>query len=158
MDDKLSAAAILGLALGIFTTYFGAVLKFKNDLRFEYDKDLRSKRLAEYSALWQLTSLFPKYARESAVTLAQVKALTVQLRDWYFRGGGMYLSTDARTFYFNYQAVLTKVLEESKQDPSTPLEACTYERLRSAGSGLRSSLVRDIGTRKQPELSGKQEA
>ena len=49
MDDKISAGTI-GLIVGVFTTTgFGAVLKFRNDIRFEYHKDLRAKRIAEYS-------------------------------------------------------------------------------------------------------------
>lgn len=48
MDDKI-LAGIIGLIVGAFTTGFGAVLKFRNDIRFEYHKDLRAKRIDEYS-------------------------------------------------------------------------------------------------------------
>ena len=48
MDDKISAG-IIGLIVGVFSTGFGAVLKFRNDIRFEYHKDLRAKRIDEYS-------------------------------------------------------------------------------------------------------------
>ena len=48
MDDKI-LADIIGLIVGVFTTGFGAVLKFRNDIRFECHKDLRAKRIDEYS-------------------------------------------------------------------------------------------------------------
>ena len=39
---------ITGLIVGVFTTGFGAVLKFRNDIRFEYHKDLPAKPIDEY--------------------------------------------------------------------------------------------------------------
>jgi hypothetical protein len=152
MDNTL-AAAVLGAAVGFVTTYLGAVVKLRTDLRFQYDKDLREKRIKEYSELWRLTGLFPKYAREAPVTLTEVRELTHKLRDWYFTQGGMYLSDEGREAYFQFQEVITTVLANAKQDSTAPLEGPTYESLRTSGSNLRSALVRDVATRKHSEIS-----
>ena len=48
MDDKI-LAGIIDLIVGVLTTGFGAILKFRNDIRFEHHKDLRAKRIDEYS-------------------------------------------------------------------------------------------------------------
>jgi hypothetical protein len=112
---------------------------------------LRSKRIGQYSELWQLTGLFPKYAREAAVTLADVRAISINLRSWYFKSG-MFLSDQGRDAYFDYQRALNEVLKKMALSPTTPLEEPTYEYLRSLGSEFRTALVWDVGTRKHSEL------
>ena len=57
MDDKI-LAGINGLIVEVVTLGRGAILKFGNDIRFEYDKDLRAKRIDEYRKLWTLTGRF----------------------------------------------------------------------------------------------------
>ena len=64
MDDKILVGRI-GSIVGVVTTGLGAILKFRNDTRFEYDKDLRAKRIDEYRKLWTLTGRFPGYARKN---------------------------------------------------------------------------------------------
>jgi len=151
MEDKIFIA-ILSAALAAVGTYVAAVLKFRNDLRFEYDKDLRARRIPEYMGLWKLTALFPKHPRSRAVTLAQVRELTINLRDWYFHSG-MFLSDDGRDAYFKYQKALCDVVEEAGAgDLNRELDGANYERLRLSGSDLRSTLVRDVGTRSHSEL------
>jgi hypothetical protein len=156
MDEKL-IAAIVGIIFGVVTTYLAAVLKLRGDLRFEYDKGLREKRLERYSELWHLTGLFPKYGREGAVTLADVRALSVNLRDWYFKSG-MFLSDPCRDAYFDYQSALSEFLKENTLLPTRLLDDPTYEYFRSLGSDLRTAMVRDVGTRKQPELEKERKA
>lgn len=62
----------------------------------------------------------------------------------------MFLSEASRDAYFAFQEKLKAVLDERKPD-ETPLEDPIYERLRKVGSALRSTLVRDVGTRKESE-------
>jgi hypothetical protein len=154
MDEKI-AAAIIGAIFGIITTYLGAVLKFRSDLRFEYDKDLRAKRIEHYLELWRLTSLFPKYGREGDVTLPNVRTLTIGFRDWYFKSG-MFLSDRSRDAYFHFQEALAELLKDPAVDPTKALDEGTYNRLRAMGSDLRSALVIDVGTRKVSELGQQQ--
>jgi hypothetical protein len=151
MEDKI-LAAIAGLVAGIITTYLGAILKFRDDLRARYDNDLREKRIDEYRGLWRLTEMFPKYARTKPVLMQDIRRLTGNLRDWYFQRGGMFLSGASRDAYFEFQEKLKAVLDERRPD-ETPLEEPVYERLRKVGSDLRSTLVRDVLTRKESELN-----
>ncbi len=149
MDEKIFGAIIGGLAL-ILVSYLGAMLKFRSDLRFEYDKELRAKRIERYEELWRLTGLFPQYAREAEVTIDDVRMLTRNLRDWYFQSG-MFLSGRARDAYFTYQKGLCQLVDKQGGNPTQTVEGATYEELRSIGSDLRTALVQDVGTRQQSE-------
>lgn len=76
MEDNL-LAAIIGAIAGVVTTYLGAILKFRVDLKSQYDKDLRDRRIAQYAELWKLTGTFPKYAREKQPTYQDIQGLMV---------------------------------------------------------------------------------
>lgn len=138
------------------TTYLAAVLKLRSDLRFEYDKDLREKRVTHYEELWKLTGVFPKYGRQPEITYGEAQALTGKLRDWYFSKGGMFLSDEGRVAYFDFQEGLRAVLANPQLTSSESVDKPTYERLRRLGSGLRTALVKDVGTRKHSELGHEQ--
>jgi hypothetical protein len=152
MDEKL-VAAIIGAVAGIVTTYLGAILKFRVDLKSQYDRDLREKRIAQYGDLWKLTGIFPKYAREKELTHQYLLRLMIALREWYFTKGGMFLSDAARDAYFALQEELKPVSDNLNSNEAVVLNGVVYERLRSKGSALRSALVRDVGTRNASELN-----
>jgi len=152
MDSTVSAA-LIGASVGVITTYLAAVLKLRSDLRFEFDKDLREKRITHYEELWRLTGAFPKYGPQPEITYGELRTLTSKLRDWYFSKGGMFLSNEGRAAYFYFQERLRAVLANPQLSPSESVDNPTYERLRNFGSDLRTALVKDVGTRKQSELS-----
>lgn len=138
---------LIGAVVGFISTYLTAILKLRQDLRAEYDKDLRARRIPAYTLLWQLTDLFPKYGHTSGPTGTEVRSLTISLRDWYFGGGGMFLSQNARDRYFALQDTLSEVFTSV---PDAQVDDTTYERVRKSCSDLRSALVRDVGTRHEP--------
>jgi hypothetical protein len=152
MEDKL-LAAIIGATAGVITTYLGAILKFRVDLKSQYDKDLRDKRIAQYCELWKLTGTFPKYARDKQVTHQDLQCLMVALREWYFTKGGMFLSDAARDAYFALQEELKIASGSLDSSQAVIKDEVAYDRLRLKGSALRSALVRDVGTRKASELN-----
>lgn len=152
MEDKI-LAALIGAFAGIVTTYLGAILKFRVDLKSQYDKDLRDKRIMQYTDLWRLTSALPKYAREKPITQQDLQRLTVALRDWYFTKGGIYLSDASRDAYFAMKEELKAVVNSLEPIEVAVVDEPAYEQLRSKVSTLRSALVRDVGTRKASELS-----
>ena len=53
IPNNSAVAAIVAGIFGIVGGFFSAFLKIRYDLRGEYDKDLRNKRLVAYQALWQ---------------------------------------------------------------------------------------------------------
>lgn len=150
--DNTVLAAIIGAVFGVFGTYLSAILKYRQDLRAEYDKDLREKRIPEYGNLWRFTGLFPKYARTKEVSYQDAQTLSVNLREWYFQDGGMFLSDRSRDEYFAVQDALANTIKKAGENMSALLDEETYEMLRKKCSTLRTALTGDVGTRKEPEL------
>ncbi len=148
MDNTL-LAAIIGGGLGILGTYVAAVVKFRQDLKVEYDKDLRAERIAAYRELWGLTRLFPgsEYKRVDEVTPEVLKKLLKELHEWYFmQGKGLYLSKDSTDKYRAFKVALQNVLKPGQ--PGEILEDSEQDKdLRTKAHKLRESLAKDVGTR-----------
>jgi len=103
MNDPILNAVItgfIGLASGAALAYLGAILKFRKDLEAEYDKDLRRHRIDAYVELWKPLELLARYDRPKPLNRKTLKELSVAMREWYFRVGGLFLSEDARKAYF----------------------------------------------------------
>lgn len=146
-------AALIGAFAGIAGTYLTAILKYRKDLEAEYDESLRDQRIKEYLKLWKLTGLLAKYGQFAPVCYKDLQTLTLDLRVWYFENGGMFLSDASRDRYFALQEALKTVLADQHNMLEQAVDPDTYERLRSAGSLLRTSMAADVGTRRKPILA-----
>jgi len=115
--------------------------KFIHDLRSEYDKDLRKHRIDHYQKLMAWMVNLPKYPKPEPLTAEGVRTLSLAFRDWYFAGGGLFLSEneDPETFseasrerYFDFQEgckiVLQKIDKEWKfaGDAAKPADLRKY--------------------------------
>jgi len=150
MTEVISAA--LGAVGGGLLTFFTTRWQIRKELEFAYDKDLRERRIKVYIELWKLLEVFAKYSRPiDQVQLKDVRELSEGLRHWYFHKGGFYLSIDARDAYFALQETLVAQLREG-DSLSTPLPLPAFEGIRELGSALRTSLVADVGARREPAL------
>ena len=117
------------------------------------DVDLRTKRIAVYKTLWAHTKILPRWPRDQGVTYEHLLVFTHTLRDWYFTGGGMYLSrTTHRDGYTPLQDELERVLEQSKAGLLSQSEPDDYEAIRGKCSNLRSLLAADIESRRESPL------
>jgi hypothetical protein len=79
----------------------------------ELGLDLRSKRETYYRDLWRLTGLLPRWPKASDVTYAKVLERSRNCRDWFFDGGGMYLSKQSRDAYGKVQEELSRLGREN---------------------------------------------
>lgn len=138
--------AVVGAAVSGVGTYFSLRAK----LRSEYDSDLRQKRIDAYSKLWRLLEVLARYGRLPAkLTGTDAGELADDLQCWYFRDGGLYLSTESRNAFFCLQDVLGRVQGEPETDGDQ------LDSLRMYGSRLRTGLTYDVGTRSRPRMPGK---
>lgn len=152
MVDGLAAvlgSTVVGAVITALVTYVGTVRKVRRDLRADYDRDLRAKRIAAYGDLWSMTQPLAKHARAGPVTHRECGFLAADLRRWYFEEGGMYLSAAARDQYFALQNGLA-VITAQEPDGTSVLDAAEFEALRVRGSDLRTRIVLDVGTRNPP--------
>lgn len=113
-----------------------------------FDTDLRQRRIPEYTKLWSLTKLLPKWPRANDVTSQDLHKLSKALRDWYFSGGGMLLSAESFDAYSELQDRLAEFLS-GQADPAQPISDPDYDRIRGYCSAVRAQLAADIVSRVQ---------
>lgn len=152
MKDQV-LLALLGAALSAIAAYFAARRSFQQQLLAAYDEGVRAARIQSYQVLWTLTGAFPRYWEPGAVDAPQLATLGAKLRDWYFSGGGMFLTDRSRDVYFAFQQQLVERHRELAATPATRLTPEHYAQLRQAGSAVRSSLCTDLSSRMQPAFS-----
>lgn len=116
-------------------------------------KDLRTERAKHYKDLWAATELLAKYSPPEVITKVSLLKLATTLRHWYFAGGGIFLSDDARDAYFDLQdRIVSALAAVEKQAEEMQLNAEHVKPVRRASSHLRTVLTLDIGSRNNPLL------
>ena len=117
----------------------------------EIDTDLRARRIPIYTELWEKTGLLPMWPWNTKLTYENIHKLTGDLRDWYFKRGGMYLSARARNAYFEVQIAINAITET---DDSKLVSEGDYNAIRTKCSALRTELTEDLLTRREAPLAG----
>lgn len=148
MDSLWSA--LIGGAVGAVVAAIGTFWQSWVSTRVRVDEALRERREADYLTLWKLTGILPKWPK-ARVTYGEIDQQTQALRDWYFSGGGLYLSTEARTTYGAAQKALCSAVETA-QTPELELAPKDYDRLQESLSALRTELTRDLLSRERRVL------
>ena len=108
---------------------------------------MREARLKAYPEVWQLTGALSIWPWTNA-TWADTERLHLDLRDWYYDEGGMFLSDNSRARYGELQELIEAYLEDSPGD-SDGLPASVYQSLAEAGSAFRTALTEDLESRRQ---------
>ncbi len=157
MADVSVASVITGFVSGILSsvvTYFSTRSKIRLDLAVEYDKDLRQKRLELYRELWPKTKPLAEFSAEAPITFEVIKAVSGEMRDWYFAEGGIYLSKRSRRPYFNLKSLMQEILDDNslQQDHAKPIHGTQLKKFLVAARELRTSLSDDIRARNEPWL------
>lgn len=157
MADVSLASVITGFVSGILSsvvTYFSTRSKIRLDLAVEYDKDLRQKRLELYRELWPKTKPLAEFSAEAPITFEVIKAVSGEMRDWYFAEGGIYLSKRSRRPYFNLKSLMQEILDDNslQQDHAKPIHGTQLKKILVAARELRTSLSDDIRARNAPWL------
>jgi hypothetical protein len=111
MDDRiveLFFSAVAG-AIGAAVTYWFWVRQQIMEIRRDYDRELRSARMAAYAKLWQEFEPLAVYAPTESITYDRVRELGVALRSWYFDTGGLLFTRRARDAYFLVQDAIDQI-------------------------------------------------
>jgi hypothetical protein len=135
--------AIIGLAVA-------AVLAIINSMLSDREKvaeGVRDQRIRTYPAAWERTGVVSRWPHTDA-TRAHASRLHLDLRRWYYSGGGLFLSEDARERYEHLQVVLEAIVA---QDPDHPLDQ--YDDLIEAAHWFRLGLAEDLRIRHSSAIS-----
>lgn len=116
--------------------------------RLQIDQHLRERREAVYKLVWDITRQLPAYPPDADASRMVLKTLNEQLRDWYFDGGGMYLSEPAAFAYRNLQqGLLAQWAGKDLDEKLLRAGADDYEPARRLCSAFRTELTRDLLSR-----------
>jgi hypothetical protein len=141
-------AAAIGAISGILTTSW----KTRKDLESKYDIDLRKHRIRAYKELWKHLEPLADYSPPARLTYDSLENVSVALRQWYFREGGLFLSSQTRAPYFHLQQALTELAAGHEGGRGKELDSETSRIVRTLGSRLRTSTTQDVATRVGPRL------
>jgi len=150
MENADLLKAIIGFLLGALSSYVGLYWKVKKELQAQYDKELRAERLKVYAALWKQLQPRAKYSRPDRVTASSLKKMSVDLRQWYFEVGGLFMSERTRDDYFALQDELVEKISASQDHLDCELSDKDFEALRKKGRRLRTATTIDVGSRNKP--------
>ena len=93
-------AALVAAGATFITTRW----QLRRQFEFEYDRQLRERRLTAYEEVWRLLQVLSLYDRDP-ITVEEAWSLSAKLTRWYYQTGGLVLSTPARNAYFPLQNV-----------------------------------------------------
>jgi hypothetical protein len=116
--------AFLGLLLGVAGTA-ATIWVARLARRGALDQSVHEKRLELYPGLVKAAADLALYfPRAKAVGPEECRAMGESMRVWYFKGGGLLMSTDARNGYFTLARALTRAsLAERLSVPVFPKDA-----------------------------------
>jgi hypothetical protein len=143
------ASELVGAGIGLAVGVSGAMAKSWVALRAKTAEELRAERLeaTRYPAVWKLTSALSVWPRQEP-TYGELAELHRSLRQWYYDGGGIYLSERSRARYGDVQELIAAHVAVGG-DPRAPLAPRVYDGLMKTCSALRTALAEDLETRRQ---------
>ena len=131
--------AIIGLAVAAALAIINSMLSDRQKVA----EGVRDQRIRTYPAAWERTGVVSRWPHTDA-TRGHALRLHRDLRTWYYSGGGLFLSEDARERYEHFQVVLEAMVA---QDPANPIEE--YDDLIDAAHWFRLGLADDLRIRHQ---------
>jgi hypothetical protein len=137
---------LLGAIIGLAVAAVLAIINSWLSDRQKVAEGVRDERIRTYPAVWERTSVVSRWPRTDA-TREHATHLHLDLRTWYYSGGGLFLSEDAQDRYEHLQVVLEAVIAQS---PNEPLRE--YDALMDAAHWFRAGLAEDLRTREHRNL------
>jgi hypothetical protein len=108
-----------------------------------YEKTLLDARLADYRSLWALTESTSR-RHVDALSADRADSLAEELTRWYYRNGGILLTSRSRDAFFHARESVTLF----RSNPNN------VSRVVEAFSDLRTALCDDLNSRSGPSLVG----
>jgi hypothetical protein len=136
-------------AAGLVSGFVSAAANTWLANRSKVSEELREQRLKAYPNVWERTAKFSRWPRNT-VTYGELAEFERDLRSWYYRVGGLYMSENARRRYGHVQELVSAYREG--REPGRHVEPDAYEDLMEACSAFRTALTEDLESRRQGSL------
>jgi hypothetical protein len=146
---------LAGILAGGVVTYATTRSQLRIEAEHAYDRALRDLRLPHYQELFHLTRSMPREFLEflESPRRSDLVDFREDFHNWFFseKAGGMFLSQEARKFYFHLQNELQSVAGRMQTDSEL---VCQHdsEILRKRASDLRHQLTTGLGRAERPRL------
>jgi len=141
------------IIITILSFLIGGVLGGFVQALYNYKKEILSiiwtKRFEEYKVVWELTGVLPKYPEDRDIRYTDIYSTCLQLKNWYFKSGGIILSKKSRIAYENLQKTLYAISNKQTGEKLTPDD---YSNLRAIFSLFRAELTSDLTSRNKSLL------
>jgi hypothetical protein len=126
--------------------------QYKSSIAFSgiVDTDLRTRRIPMYAELWEKTAVLPQWPQNKELEYRDLQQLTLSLRDWYYKSGGMYMSEPAQKAFREVQESIASVLAHKQAATVSPTD---YKTVRDKCSTLRTRLTDDLLSRREAPTS-----
>ena len=132
----------------IFGGILGALFKYLYDYRGMVHRELWARRYDTYKKMFLLAGNFPLYPEKSLVSYQELLKTSEDMRDWFFREGGMLLSTKTRNKYFKVQKNIQAILKENiDKDTAQKITEDQYDSVRQLLSQFRKTMTDDLMSR-----------
>lgn len=145
-------AGLIGALAGGLISWLTTNARLRRELELLYDRELRESRNVAYKALWILTKPVPRAWIKGEVTGAMLREVRENWHNWYYEGGGIYMSETVRDRYFDATPVLERFADAAQ---GRELADAEYQTVYESVKALRDSLTDDIGARLEPQLTRK---
>jgi hypothetical protein len=148
VDKTTFALASAGIAVA--SGFISAALNSWLQGRAEVSSELREARTKLYRVVWKHTEVVSQWPW-TAATFADLERLHLTLRDWYYGGGGLYLSENSRARYGEVQELIAAHVRGA-EPASAQLPDPVYEAIEKTCSSFRTALTEDLESRRQSSL------
>jgi hypothetical protein len=146
---------LMGTVVGGVLTWFATRWKLRLELEHNYDKELRTERIAAYKQLWQITRALPRYHWPTKPTRSDLRDLIEICHSWYFEVGGLFFSQETKDTYFTMMDTLDRVAGRQAGNKAE-VDDDVLRELFIVGERLRLQLAADVGTGLRPQVSSSQ--
>ncbi len=144
------ATVVVSAVIGAAVAYVGSVWQARLAARRVIHERVHESRARLYPIAWKITGRLPRRPRTEEHTYKTLKTLAIDLRDWFYEEGGMYLSGGSRDEYSEFLDVMEKLTTDNSGEDVVREQ--DYERARRAGSSLRDWMTKDLLSRSRAPL------
>lgn len=92
---------------------------------------------------------FPLQPKADDVTYLKLKAMSEQMRDWYFCSGGILMSEKTRALYGMLQEEINARILKNKKPDANLVENEEYDTIQKLCSSVRSEMTKDLLSKKK---------
>jgi hypothetical protein len=145
MNQELFNQVLALLVGGVF----GVVSKYWYDYKGMVHKELWKERYEVYKKMFFYTGILPQYPQKTEVTYEELFKRSEEMSVWFFKEGGLLISTKTRNKYFKVQKNIQAILENKTTEARNKKITDEYEIIRQLFSQLRKVMTDDLMSRRR---------